>query len=214
MQAITPELEALLKARLQAGGTGFLGRFEVDSVSGGEVSTASFAPRRVSIDKSLQMRADSATVELANEALPLGWGPSGVFPTGSRCRVFQWYGDPASEVCTFSGLIDAATDSRDPLTVSVACRDMMALLLDQSFSATAPQGAGEAGAVRTADNGVYLSMEASAVVEDILDRAGWPPADRAEAFSRGELARVTVARRPSHRDGDGLSLTRLPGRAA
>jgi hypothetical protein len=134
--------------------------------------------RRISIDKSLRMVADQASVELANEDLPLGWGSGSVFPTNSRCRIYQWYGDAANEVRTFTGLIDKVGDSRDPLTTTITARDMMALLIDQTFSASAPQGADEDGAVRTRDNGVYLSMEVSDIVSDMLDRAGWPEADR------------------------------------
>ena len=143
------------------------------------VGRASYPPKRISIDKSLRMTADQATVEFANEDLPLGWGPDSLFPTNSRLRAYQWFGDADNEVCTFTGLIDAVTDSRDPLTTAVTCRDMMALLLDQTFGATAPQGADEDGAVRTEANGVYLSREVSYIVADILDRAGWPSADRA-----------------------------------
>lgn len=134
---------------------------------------------RISIDKSLRMTADQATVTMANEALPLGWGASSLFPTNSRIRIFQWYGDQANEVRTFTGIVDAVADSRDVLTTVLTCRDMMAILIDQTFGATAPQAVGEAGAVRTQANGVYLAMEASAIVEDILNRAGWPAADRA-----------------------------------
>ena len=143
------------------------------------LASGTTAPKRISIDKSLRMTADQATVEFANEDLPLGWGPDSVFVTNSRCRIYQWYGDDTdNEVLTFTGLIDAVTDNRDVATTSITCRDMMALLLDQTFGATAPQGADEDGAVRTAANGVYLSMEISDIVEDILDRAGWPTADR------------------------------------
>jgi hypothetical protein len=151
----------------------------VDVVDPGNTpATSEYQPKRISVDKSLRMTADQATVEFANEDLPLGWGPSSLFPTNSRMRIYQWFGDDANEVCTFTGLIDAVADSRDVLTTSITCRDMMALLLDQTFGATAPQTAGEAGAVRTAANGVYLNMEVSAIVTDILDRAGWPTAAR------------------------------------
>jgi hypothetical protein len=134
---------------------------------------------RISIDKSLRMVADQAVVEFPNEDLALGWGPSSVFRTNQRMRIFQWYGDVANAVKTFTGVIDAIKDGRTLLTTTVTCRDMMAILIDQTFSASAPQGADEVGAVRTPANGVYLSMEVSAIVADMLDRAGWPAADRA-----------------------------------
>jgi hypothetical protein len=48
------------------------------------------------------------------------------------------------------------------------------ILVDQTFSTTAPQGADEDGHVRTEDNGVYLSKEVDYIASDILERAGWP----------------------------------------
>jgi prophage tail gpP-like protein len=48
------------------------------------------------------------------------------------------------------------------------------ILVDQTFSTTAPQGADEAGTVRTEANGVYLSKEVDYIAGDILERAGWP----------------------------------------
>jgi len=152
----------------------------ITGTAGVEGVPISFQPKRISLDKSLRMTADQATIEIANEDLPYGWGPgSPSFVTNSRVRTFQWYGHPDNEVQTFTGIVDARTDTRDVLTTSLACRDMMALLIDQTFGATAPQGAEETDAVRTAANGVYLSMEIHAIVADILDRAGWPTADRA-----------------------------------
>jgi len=153
--------------------------FKLPPVETSSKVTQSLSPKSVSIDRSLRQAADQLTADLANESLPLGWGPSSLIPTNSRCRAYQWYGDPANEVQTFTGVVDIVRDTRDPLTTQITARDMMAILLDQTFSATAPQKAGEAGAVRTAANGVYLSLEVSAVVSDILDRAGWPSADRA-----------------------------------
>lgn len=134
---------------------------------------------RVSIDKSLRMQADQAEFGLANEGLPRGWGPSSVFKAGQLVEVYQWYGDEANAVRTFTGLVDKVVDHRDVLATTVTCRDRMALAIDQTFSASAPQGADEDGAVRTQANGVYLSMEVSDIVDDILDRIGWPAADRA-----------------------------------
>ncbi len=142
------------------------------------IVTVSIQPESIGIDKSLRMTADQAEVKFANESLPLGWGPSSLFVTNSRCRIFQWYGDEASAVQTFTGLLDDHRDHRDFEEVSVAIRDMMAILIDQTFSTTAPQAADEKGAVRTEDNGVYLNREVSYIVDDILTRAGWPSADR------------------------------------
>lgn len=143
------------------------------------VQTIHQQAKRISLDKGMRLGASEAEVEFANPALVLGWGPESVFHTNQRIRIYQWYGDPANEVRSFTGLIDAIADHRDVLSTTLTCRDMFALLVDQTFGATAPQQADEAGAVRTAANGVYLSMEVSDIVDDILDRAGWPSADRA-----------------------------------
>lgn len=171
MQTITPELADLLVSKFQAAASGFAGRIEVASVS--------YRCRRMAIDKSLRLQSDQMEVEFANEDGALGWGTTSVFPTNSRIRAFQWFGDVANEVQVFDGLIDNPKDHRDIRQLTLTCRDRFALLIDQTFSASAPQAAGEAGAVRTAANGVYVSMEASDIFSDILDRAGWPTADRA-----------------------------------
>ena len=133
--------------------------------------------KRIGIDKSLHYDADQAEIDVANEDLDLGWGASST-PTNSRLRIYQWYGDEADAVLTFTGVLDDIVHSRDPLNVTMQCRDMMAVLIDQTFSATAPQGADEDGADRTEDNGVYLNREISYIVNDLLDRAGYPTADR------------------------------------
>jgi len=134
-------------------------------------------PSRVSIDKSLRMASDQAVVEFVNEDQLLGWGPSSPWVTNARIRIYQWYGSPDNEVRTFTGVLDSILHGRDPLTVTLKARDMMAIMLDQGFTTIGPQGADEEGKIRTTANGVYLSMEVSAIVEDILLRAGWPQAD-------------------------------------
>jgi hypothetical protein len=156
------------------------------------VTTHAYQPTRLDIEQSLAISAGQLSAAFANEDLPLGWGPSSVFPTNSRIRVYQWYGDAANEVRTFTGVVDRVADSRDPLTTVIACRDMMALLIDTTFSATAPQGADEAGAVRTEANGVYLNREVSYIVNDILDRWGWPSADRAVTATSYTLAEYAL----------------------
>jgi hypothetical protein len=144
---------------------------------GGIVST-SYRPKRINLNRNLRMGPDQASIDLINEALPYGWGPTSIFPTNSRIRCYQWFGDPANEVLTFTGVIDKISDDRDPLTTSLECRSMAGpILVDQTFSTTAPQGADEDGKVRTEANGVYLNREVDYIAGDILDRAGWPSAD-------------------------------------
>jgi hypothetical protein len=142
-------------------------------------ATDSYRVHSISLNRGFSLVADGATIEIPNEDLALGFGAGSVIPTGSRLRIFQWYGDAENEVLTFTGLVDVVRDSRDLLRTQITARDLMVLLTDQTFSAHAPQGADEEDADRTPANGVFISMEVSAIVEHILDEAGWPVADRA-----------------------------------
>lgn len=144
----------------------------------GVPTAISYQPKRIALNRNLRMGPDQAEVELANEDLALGWGPTSIFPTNSRWRIYQWLGDVANEVLVFTGIIDKIADGRDVLTTKLTGRSLAgAILVDQTFSTTAPQGADEDGAVRTEDNGVYLAVEVDYVVADRLERAGWPAAD-------------------------------------
>lgn len=146
--------------------------------SDGEIVATTYRPKRINLNRNLRMGPDQASIDLVNEGLPYGWGPTSIFPTNSRIRCYQWFGDVANEVLTFTGVIDKITDSRDVLTTSLECRSMAGpILVDQTFSTTAPQLAGESGTVRTEDNGVYLSKEVDYIAGDILERAGWPSDD-------------------------------------
>lgn len=170
MQTITQELRDLLKSKLQIGDNAFAGRIEI----GGQ----SYPCSQMTIDSSLRMQADQLTVLMANEALQLGWGPTNIFPTNTRIKAFQWFGDPANEVQTFDGVIDNPVDHRDVLTMTLNARDRFAILIDQTFQAFAAQEADADDNDRTENNGVYLNREVDYILNDILDRAGWPTADR------------------------------------
>jgi hypothetical protein len=148
-------------------------------VGGGIPPTVLQNPQRVSIDKSLRLDADQAIIEIAEPAqagVPLNWD-SDVFKTNQHVRIYQWYGDLLNEVQTFTGLLDHIEVDRDPRKATLTCRDRMALLIGDTFSAIGPQRIHEAGAVRTEANGVYLDREVDYVVLDQLTRAGWPAAD-------------------------------------
>jgi hypothetical protein len=148
---------------------------DVGAVGDAGYVTHSYRPTRINLNRNLRMGPDQGEIELANEELALGWGPTSIFPTNSRCRVYQWFGDVANEVLTFTGVIDKIGDSRDPLTTALSCRSMAGpILVDQTFSTTGPQGTDEDGHVRTEDNGVYVNREVDYIASDILDRAGWP----------------------------------------
>ena len=133
------------------------------------------AVKRISIDKSLQTDSDAFEVELDNSD-----GSKSLYPAGDtylptkKIRIFQWYGDPANAVQTFDGFIDKPAEHRPPATLTLTGRDWMKRLLVQDILVTAPQGADEDGAVRTTANFVYLNMEVSDIVVDLLDKANYP----------------------------------------
>lgn len=136
-------------------------------------------PTSVQTDRSRRLGAAQLDATIENEAGGIGVALDSLLQTDAPCRLFQWYGNQANEVLTFAGLTDVDVDARDVRTATIRARDYMKWLIVQGFVASAPQGAGEAGAVRTPANGVYLEYEASAIVEDILDKAGVPTAQRA-----------------------------------
>jgi hypothetical protein len=143
-----------------------------------EATTVGFAPHvvtRVSIDKSMQTDADAFEVELDNADGSKSLYPSGdtYLPT-KRCRIWQWYGDPANAVQVFDGFIDKVQEHRNPRTLTLTGRCWMKRLLVQDILVTDPQGADETGAVRTTANFVYLGMEVSDIVDDLLDEANYP----------------------------------------
>jgi hypothetical protein len=111
--------------------------------------------RRCNLNHNLRMGPDQAEVELANEALALGFGPtSDLIPRTAAVGCTSGSGTSRNEVLTFTGVVDKVADSRDPLTTSLSCRSMAGpILVDQTFSTTAPQGADEAGTVRTEATG-------------------------------------------------------------
>lgn len=174
-------------------------------------------PRRVSIDKSLRLVADTAEVEFENEELDLGWGEdNGEVKTNQRVAIDQWYGDESNAIRTFTGIIDRVSNHRDVLTQTWTMRDMMGILVDETFSASGPQGADEEGAIRTEDNGVYLNREIDYIVSDLLDRVGWPEDDRAITPTSYVLDEFIVSDGASYADtiiGD-TQLTGLVGYSA
>lgn len=160
------------------GAAAWAASFEVNASQTG-IGLVELPPvKRISIDKSLRLTADQAEVEFTNEALALGWGPSSVFRTNQRIAIDQWYGDSENAVRSFMGVVDDVIDHRDVLTTTIKCRDMMAILIDETFSTIGPQAADETGAIRTEANGVFLNREVSYIVGAFLDAVGWPTDDR------------------------------------
>ncbi len=202
MQVITPSLTALLKEQLQAGRSGFGGYARINGQN--------LRCQRISLDKSLRMQADQFEIVLDNEDLRFGWGPTSVFHTNQRVRIYQWYGPRSNRVQTFDGIIDNVADGRDLLTVTITGRDRFGIAIDQTFAASAPQQTGETGAVRTEDNGVYVNREVSYIVNDIMDRIGWPTGDRDILATSMVLAEFILSDGSSYADNM-MGTTQLTG---
>lgn len=145
------------------------------------VSTVRLQVASLSIDRSRKMAAAQLDVTVANEDGTRGWytGDGTVFVPNNPVRAYAWYGDRANRVCIYTGLLDRVHEHRNPRTLELKARSRMKWLIEQGFTASAPQGEDEDGAVRTEANGVYLDKTIEYIVGDILDRGGWPSADRA-----------------------------------
>lgn len=140
-------------------------------------------PIRLSIDHSLQTDGDQmeAVFDNSDGSLDL-WAPDNLVPPNTLIRASEWYGDtdPPREnaVQRFEGFVDKVVQSRrprDPHVVTITARDWMKPLLVTDVATTAPQRADEDGAVRTTANYVYLNMEVSAIIVDLLTKAGIHP---------------------------------------
>lgn len=170
MQALTAELEAILKSKFQVGDSGFRARVDF--------GLESYYPTTVDIDHSLQAFASSAVVEFTNEEGEVGLAAD-VFNVNGLIRIFVWYGDEANEICVFTGFVDKVAEHRDPRGVTVKCRDWAKPLLVQDIVVEFPQGEDEEGAVRDPTNYVYIDYEITDIVRDLLDRSGYPTDQRA-----------------------------------
>jgi hypothetical protein len=168
VSALDPALVAILASHFQAGAQGFHG---VLFITGTDVP---YGPgvKHITVDKSRQ--ADAASWEVEIEWLDDDWYVQ--LTPGRTVCIYQWYGDLDS-IEALWGVVDKVDDSRLPAerVLVVSGRDFMYRLLDPyRFIAIGPQGAEEDGAIRDSTNGVYLGWEVSAIVEDLLDKAGWP----------------------------------------
>jgi hypothetical protein len=170
VQTITPALAEILKSHLQAGATAHHGRIRL----AGQI----YYPTSISIDHSLQAFASQLTAVFTNEAGEVGLSED-AFPENALFTAEQWYGEEENAKTTFTGFIDKVAEHRDNRTVTIIGRDWTKPLLVQDILVTAPQKADETGAVRTPANGVYLNMEISEIVKDLLTRAGYPLGQRA-----------------------------------
>lgn len=160
--------------------TGILARLDVaqpDDVTG--LDTLVLKVATLNLDRSRKMAAAQLDAVLANEAGALGWysGDGVTAIPNNQVRAFAWLNDSANRVRIFTGILDRIHEHRNPKTIGLKARSRMKWLVEQKFRSSAPQLSGEDGAVRTEDNGVYLSKTIGYIVADIAARAGWPAAD-------------------------------------
>ena len=144
-----------------------------------DIETETIQVASLGIDRSRKMAAAQLDVTLDNETGTRGWysGSGLVYIPNNRVRAYAWYGAHANRVQLFTGLLDRPHEHRNPKTLTLKARSRMKWMLEQGFSATAPQGADDTGAVRTEDNGVYIGKTIGYIVADIASRAGWPAED-------------------------------------
>ena len=153
--------------------------FYADNIVITRVDTADgFTPYRLiraAPSNSLSTDADRIELELDNSD---GSMDGTDIPPDARIRVFAWYGDIANEIQIFDGLIDRVRHTRHPHIVTISARDWMKKLIVQSVGLISSQDVTDTDAyVRDETNYVYLGWEISAIVTDLLDKAGFP-ADR------------------------------------
>lgn len=176
MQTITAELEAILKAKFQAGASGFRGKVVVDF--GGEIGVVTRYPISMDVDHSLQVPASGFSATFTNESGEVGLA-SESFPINHLFTAWAWYGDEANEIRVFTGFVDRVQEHRDPRTVTITARDWCKPLLTQDILVLFPQAVDEEGAVRETSNFVFLNLDVSDIVNTLLDQAGYPAAARA-----------------------------------
>lgn len=140
------------------------------AVEGGGDATA-FRVIRAAPSKSTSTDSDRLEVTIDNST---GEIEDGDILPNMPIRLWAWYGEEANAIQVFSGLIDRPRLQRHPSVVTISARDWMKKLIVQKLLLLGPQAADDETAIRTTDNYVYLGWEISAIVTDLLNRAGYP----------------------------------------
>lgn len=171
MQVIPSAMNAILLSRSQAGASGYITSVTVQAP--GEYPVELDGIQGISLDRSAQTDADgfSITCELADN----DWGRwLWACVPDALVTIRQGYG--AEMLTTFTGFLDMPDEPRDPQerTITLTGRDWMKHAIVQSAIVTAPQGATESGAVLDPSNFVYVNMEVSDIVADLLTHLSFP----------------------------------------
>lgn len=145
-----------------------------------ELGTATFPIKAASVEKNRAMDADSIDVEFENEILDMSLNGvvNVLMVPNNKVRLYEWHGVPANEILAFTGLMDEPGEDEPPRSAGFRARDMMKRAIEQTIQTIGPQGVDEKDKIRTTANYVYLNTEASVIINDLLDKIGWPTAER------------------------------------
>lgn len=152
----------------------------IETVIPAEIGTAHLRIKAASVEKNRKMDSDACDIEFENEDLTrslFAVGQNLLLPN-NRVRLYEGHGDDDNEVLSFTGLIDEPGEDEPPRQVGIRARDMMKRAIEQTIQTIGPQGKDEKDKVRTTANYVYLDMEASDIISDLLDKIGWPDDER------------------------------------
>lgn len=139
----------------------------------------------ISTQKDADLDAGSCNVELANVdgACNLHDPSAALYPylrPNARIEIWQWHGDPANKVKTFTGNLSQPQQSHAAQRVTLVALDRGKKLIKQTVVLSAPQELDQPGYVRDMGNYVYLNKTVNEVLDDLLTKAGLLPAlDRA-----------------------------------
>ena len=134
----------------------------------------------ISTQKDADMDAGSCNVELANvdAACNLHDPLSALYAymqPNARIEIWQWHGDVANAVKTFTGITSQPQQSHNGQTVTLVGLDRGKKLIKQSVVLDAPQELDQTGYVRDMGNYVYLNKTVNEVLDDLLTKAGLAP---------------------------------------
>lgn len=139
----------------------------------------------ISTQKDADLDAGSCNVELHNVdgACNLHDPTAALYAylrPNARIEIWQWHGDAANKVKTFTGILSQPQQSHAQQRVTLVALDRGKKLIKQSVVLDAPQDLSQPGYIRDMGNYVYLNKTVNEVLDDLLTKAGLSPAlDRA-----------------------------------
>lgn len=185
-QTLTDQEVEILKSRLQIGEAG--GHRQLVHIaiptneSGVEEDIEDVSDRVISIgrDSSLELDADALTILLDNAdgAFNFDDATADLYlfsRPGLRAIVWQWYGDVANQVVTFTGRVTAIDIDEAAAQVTLHVYDAFYPLLQTEIIPEAPQDPTVVGAEMEMPNYVYVNKTAKEVLMDLITVKGSIP---------------------------------------